>query len=416
MRRLRMQRQRLHVARCASAAAGAAPAAQCPQAARSAASADRRGRASQGLALPSLSKASGGRPGFWRMLDLGLLDTPMFSLWLNPDVSEVAAGEIRFGGASVDRQDGPLVELPVVSDKCAPGFRRASRRRQRAGLGSLAPGGGRAPRAPAAGQRDRARAPAARAQQPRRRWRGGAAVAPAASRPAHRIGRVALGCTGGCSSVAWSAKGWEPRCKYQPACGPGWCGAGGGHGGRRGACASAANAAGPRGAGGRNGRLCPGHGRSASRRAARCATGCAYSVWHARLWAAERREWCTGHACRGTPWAPCADSRAGHELAAAWAARAGATRETIPNSSGAGRVRSRASQSVAAARPEAAAARAAGGRARAVGRVRCLAGAGRRRLRSVRRLHRALGRRGRGRRAALARTLPGAVGLSDAGS
>jgi len=121
MRRLRMQRQRLHVARCASAAAGAAPAAQCPQAARSAASADRRGRASQGLALPSLSKASGGRPGFWRMLDLGLLDTPMFSLWLNPDVSEVAAGEIRFGGASVDRQDGPLVELPVVSDKCAPG-------------------------------------------------------------------------------------------------------------------------------------------------------------------------------------------------------------------------------------------------------------------------------------------------------
>ncbi len=76
---------------------------------------------SQGLALPSLSKASGGRPGFWRMLDLGLLDTPMFSLWLNPDVSEVAAGEIRFGGASVDRQDGPLVELPVVSDKCAPG-------------------------------------------------------------------------------------------------------------------------------------------------------------------------------------------------------------------------------------------------------------------------------------------------------
>jgi len=55
------------------------------------------------------------------MLDLGLLDTPMFSLWLNPDVSEVAAGEIRFGGASVDRQDGPLVELPVVSDKCAPG-------------------------------------------------------------------------------------------------------------------------------------------------------------------------------------------------------------------------------------------------------------------------------------------------------
>ncbi len=74
----------------------------------------------QGLALPGLSKASGGRPAFWHMLDLGLLDARTFSLWLNPNVSELAAGEIRFGGASADRHTGQLVDLPVVSDKCAP--------------------------------------------------------------------------------------------------------------------------------------------------------------------------------------------------------------------------------------------------------------------------------------------------------
>lgn len=53
------------------------------------------------------------------MLDLGLLDARMFSLWLNPDVSELAAGEIRFGGADPSRRAGDLVELPVVSEKCA---------------------------------------------------------------------------------------------------------------------------------------------------------------------------------------------------------------------------------------------------------------------------------------------------------
>lgn len=77
----------------------------------------------QGLALPGLSKASGGRPGFWHMLDLGILDARMFSLWLNPDVSELAAGEIRFGGADPSRRAGDLVELPVVSDKCAARLR-----------------------------------------------------------------------------------------------------------------------------------------------------------------------------------------------------------------------------------------------------------------------------------------------------
>lgn len=81
----------------------------------------------QGLALPGLSKASGGRPGFWHMLDLGLLDARTFSLWLNPNVSELAAGEIRFGGVSADRHTGQLVELPVVSDKCAPVHRPCHR-------------------------------------------------------------------------------------------------------------------------------------------------------------------------------------------------------------------------------------------------------------------------------------------------
>ena len=53
------------------------------------------------------------------MLDLGILDARMFSLWLNSDVSELAAGEIRFGGADPSRRAGDLVELSVVSEKCA---------------------------------------------------------------------------------------------------------------------------------------------------------------------------------------------------------------------------------------------------------------------------------------------------------
>lgn len=77
------------------------------------------GGGGQGLALPSLSKASAGRPAFWHMVDLGLLDAATFSLWLNPDVSDVAAGEVRFGGSDESRHLGALVELPVISNKCA---------------------------------------------------------------------------------------------------------------------------------------------------------------------------------------------------------------------------------------------------------------------------------------------------------
>lgn len=71
----------------------------------------------QGLALPGLSKASGGRPGFWHMLDLGILDSRMFSLWLNPDVSELAAG------------GDPLRRRRPVAARRRPG-RAAGRQRQ----------------------------------------------------------------------------------------------------------------------------------------------------------------------------------------------------------------------------------------------------------------------------------------------
>lgn len=73
---------------------------------------------SQGLALPALSK-QGQLPAFFRMLESGLLDEPLFSIWLSPDPTLEPAGKILFGGHNPARYTGELLDLPVISKKCA---------------------------------------------------------------------------------------------------------------------------------------------------------------------------------------------------------------------------------------------------------------------------------------------------------
>ena len=70
----------------------------------------------QGLALPGLSK-QGQMPAFFRMLEGGMLDEPLFSIWLSPDPTTEPAGKILFGGHNPQRYIGDLVDLPVISRK-----------------------------------------------------------------------------------------------------------------------------------------------------------------------------------------------------------------------------------------------------------------------------------------------------------
>lgn len=70
----------------------------------------------QGLALPALAK-EGGAPAFFRMVEAGMLDAPMFALWLSPDPVAEPAGEVHFGGHDRRRYHGVMHELPVVSTK-----------------------------------------------------------------------------------------------------------------------------------------------------------------------------------------------------------------------------------------------------------------------------------------------------------
>lgn len=72
----------------------------------------------QGLAMPALSK-QGQLPAFFRMLESGLLDEPLFSIWLSPDPTLEPAGKIHFGGHNPARYTGELLDLPVISKKCA---------------------------------------------------------------------------------------------------------------------------------------------------------------------------------------------------------------------------------------------------------------------------------------------------------
>ncbi|KAK9918211.1 hypothetical protein WJX75_002282 [Coccomyxa subellipsoidea] len=69
-----------------------------------------------GLAMPALSK-QGQLPAFFRMLESGLLDEPLFSIWLSPDPTLEPAGKIHFGGHNPARYTGELLDLPVISKK-----------------------------------------------------------------------------------------------------------------------------------------------------------------------------------------------------------------------------------------------------------------------------------------------------------
>jgi hypothetical protein len=51
------------------------------------------------------------------MVEQGLLDAPMFALWLSPDPFAEPAGAVHFGGHDRARYTGVMHELPVISTK-----------------------------------------------------------------------------------------------------------------------------------------------------------------------------------------------------------------------------------------------------------------------------------------------------------
>ncbi len=65
-------------------------------------------------------------PAFFRMLQSGLLDEPLFSIWLSPDPTNEPAGKLLFGGHNPKRYRGDLQDLPVTSRKCAPSYLQQS--------------------------------------------------------------------------------------------------------------------------------------------------------------------------------------------------------------------------------------------------------------------------------------------------
>ncbi|KAK9830928.1 hypothetical protein WJX81_006612 [Elliptochloris bilobata] len=69
-----------------------------------------------GLALPALAK-EGGAPAFFRMVEAGMLDAPMFAVWLSPDPLAEPAGHVHFGGHERSRYVGAMHELEVISTK-----------------------------------------------------------------------------------------------------------------------------------------------------------------------------------------------------------------------------------------------------------------------------------------------------------
>ncbi|KAK9786398.1 hypothetical protein WJX73_010425 [Symbiochloris irregularis] len=52
---------------------------------------------------------------FFSMVIEGLLDKPQFSLWLNPNITDVNAGEVVFGGVNAARHTAPLKQLAANS-------------------------------------------------------------------------------------------------------------------------------------------------------------------------------------------------------------------------------------------------------------------------------------------------------------
>ena len=62
----------------------------------------------QGLAFPGNS-AQGVTPPFFNMVQGGLLDSNIFSVWLNPNLAADNAGELVLGGINTLRYSGTLI-------------------------------------------------------------------------------------------------------------------------------------------------------------------------------------------------------------------------------------------------------------------------------------------------------------------
>ncbi|CAL8469579.1 g9120 [Coccomyxa elongata] len=69
-----------------------------------------------GLGFPQISNLRT-TPAFFNMLSDGQLDQPVFTLYLNPDVTKEPAGELAFGTIDATRYVGKLTYTPVVEKK-----------------------------------------------------------------------------------------------------------------------------------------------------------------------------------------------------------------------------------------------------------------------------------------------------------
>ena len=57
-------------------------------------------------------------PPFLQMVSNGILDQPLFSLWLSPDPGAEPAGELTFGTIDDSRHSGAISYLTVVRESC----------------------------------------------------------------------------------------------------------------------------------------------------------------------------------------------------------------------------------------------------------------------------------------------------------
>lgn len=64
------------------------------------------------MAFPSVSE-QGVTPPYFNMVQQQLLANAQFSIWLNPDVNALDAGELMFGGVNEERFSGELQEIPL---------------------------------------------------------------------------------------------------------------------------------------------------------------------------------------------------------------------------------------------------------------------------------------------------------------
>jgi Eukaryotic aspartyl protease len=70
----------------------------------------------QGLAFPALASTKG-LPIFQNMISQGLLDQPLFAVWLSAVPDSTPAGAISFGAVNPARYTGPITYIPVNSAK-----------------------------------------------------------------------------------------------------------------------------------------------------------------------------------------------------------------------------------------------------------------------------------------------------------